>query len=119
MRMSEAELATLLKRGTVQEVGRERISAGRHEPTMKHGVVRHLSPATRRQKQASLAARVALVAWRATLAALPPVIALCGACQKTTQHRCTPWGWACGGCGVERIREEFEGTPVCLAGPLT
>ena len=73
--------------------------------------------ASGRQRHASLAAHVALVAWRATVAILPPVTALCGDCQKTTQHRCTLWGWVCGGCGVERIHEEFEGRPVCLAGP--
>ena len=75
-----------LRRTEAAEVPLPQPTGGAREPlapirVLGRGKPSGLLEASRRHKQASLAARVALVAWRATLAALPPVAALCGACD--------------------------------------
>lgn len=109
MRLSEAEYQALLKRGNVQEVQRHYGASRPHEPILTHGDVRHVSPAksaTRRQKKGMLAAKVAAAAWRAQLAAMPPLSMSCRQCQAVTMHQCSATGWRCWGCGTERLEEE-------------
>ena len=102
------------QQGHAQEVQRHQGVSRPQEPILTQGSVRHASPGTSasmRQKRSMLAARVALQAWRARLATLASVLALCGACQQAMPHSCTLAGWRCAGCGAERTFPEITTGP--------
>lgn len=112
MRLTEKEYQTLLKQGNVQEVQRQQGASCPQETILTQVSVRHVSPGksvSRRQQRGMLAAKIAVAAWRAQLAALAPREMRCRQCQTLLPHQCTPAGWRCGGCGAEKLLEEQGG----------
>ena len=116
-RWTEDDLQALLARGQVREVGATAkvqpapLTEAAEAHTAKMPVVERrksgrLLEATSGQKQHRLIAKVAAAAWRAQLAALPPLALLCRQCQKALMHQCTYAGWRCAACGQERLEEE-------------